>query len=92
MKTKSKFILLFILGLSLVACEQPKTASTAVVEQTVAAVEIPKYSAQAFFETTSYGLVDPAGYAFSPDGKPILMYSDATGVFHAYALPLDGKA
>jgi hypothetical protein len=71
MKTKSKFILLFILGLSLAACDQPKTAGTAVVEETVAAVEIPKYSAQAFFETTSYGLVGPYGHAFSADGKAV---------------------
>lgn len=91
MKTKSIFILLFILGLSLVACEQPKTAGTAEVEQPVAALEIPKYSAQAFFETTSYGLVGPYGKAFSPDGSAVLMHSDATGVFNAYALPLDGS-
>jgi dipeptidyl aminopeptidase/acylaminoacyl peptidase len=52
--------------------------------------EIPRYSAAQFYETTSYGLPDPDGYAFSADGESILIHSDSDGVFNAYALPLDG--
>lgn len=51
---------------------------------------VPKYSARQFFTTTSYGLPDPNSYAFSADGKSILIDSDKDGVFNAYALPLDG--
>jgi dipeptidyl aminopeptidase/acylaminoacyl peptidase len=48
------------------------------------------YTAAQFFETTSYGMASPAGLAFSPDGTSLLISSDATGVFNAYALPIDG--
>lgn len=51
---------------------------------------VTKYTATQFFTTTSYGLPDPDGYAFSADGKSILIDSDKDGVFNAYALPLDG--
>jgi len=49
------------------------------------------YNATQFFNTTSYGLPDPAGYAFSADGKSILIHSDSDGVFNAYALPVSGE-
>lgn len=52
--------------------------------------DLPKYSASQFFATTSYGLPDPDGYAFSADGQSVLIHSDSDGVFNAYALPLDG--
>tara|TARA_R110002167_G_scaffold6962_10_gene32862 strand:+ start:1470 stop:3380 length:1911 start_codon:yes stop_codon:yes gene_type:complete len=48
------------------------------------------YSAAQFYETTSYGMASPAGLAFSPDGRTLLISSDASGVFNAYALPIDG--
>jgi dipeptidyl aminopeptidase/acylaminoacyl peptidase len=50
------------------------------------------YTAAQFFQTTSYGMASPAGLAFSPDGRSLLISSDATGVFNAYALPVDGGA
>jgi len=80
----------FVSGLA--GCEQQKPVSTTETASQVAtvAVEIPKYTAKAFFETTAYGLPGSAGHAFSPDGKSLLMSSDATGVFNVYALPLDG--
>ena len=53
-------------------------------------VEVPEYSARAFFETTSYGMVRSTGYAFSPSGKSLLIASDESGVFNAYELPLTG--
>ena len=52
--------------------------------------EVPRYSAETFFETTSYGLASSAGYAFSPDGSKLLITSDETGVFNVFALPLSG--
>lgn len=50
------------------------------------------YTAAEFFETTSFGLASDAGLAFSPDGQSVLASSDATGVFNAYAIPVDGGA
>ena len=59
-------------------------------------VEMPTpphtYTAAQFYETTSYGLASGSGLAFSPDGQSILISSDATGVFNAYALPVAGGA
>ena len=39
------------------------------------------HSAATFFNTTSYGVAAAAGFAFSPDGKSILITSDQNGVF-----------
>ncbi|GAA0653007.1 S9 family peptidase [Brevundimonas lenta] len=61
---------------------QPETAAPA----------FRTYTAAQFFETTSYGMANPAGLAFSPDGRSLLISSDASGVFNAYALPVDGGA
>jgi len=90
MKSKFHLVLLGIVGIGLVACEQPKSVSSPAPSESAALAQIPKYSAQAFFETTSYGLVGSAAHAFSTDGTAILMSSDATGVFNVYSLPLDG--
>jgi dipeptidyl aminopeptidase/acylaminoacyl peptidase len=48
------------------------------------------YTAAQFFETTSYGMSAAGGHAFSPDGRHVLISSDRSGVFNAYALPLAG--
>jgi dipeptidyl aminopeptidase/acylaminoacyl peptidase len=50
------------------------------------------YTAAQFFQTTSYGLASDTGLAWSPDGQSVLISSDATGVFNAYALPANGGA
>ena len=92
MKALSLPVLLSVIIFGLAACEQPKTVTAPEPVQTPAVVQIPKYSAQVFFETTSYSLSDAAGYAFSPDGNAVLMSSDASGVFNVYSLPLDGNA
>jgi dipeptidyl aminopeptidase/acylaminoacyl peptidase len=53
-------------------------------------IAVPRYSAETFFDTTSYGMASAAGLAFSPDGRSLLIASDQNGVFNAYALPIDG--
>ena len=50
----------------------------------------PTYTAAQFFDTISYGLAYNGAKAFSPDGKSVLIRSDKTGVFNAYALPVAG--
>jgi len=48
------------------------------------------YTAAQFFETTEHWLVGGSGLAFSPDGRWVLMSSDQSGVFNAYAVPVNG--
>lgn len=49
-----------------------------------------RYTAQQFFETTSFGMAAADGIAFSRDGRSLLINSDASGVFNVYALPVAG--
>lgn len=53
-------------------------------------VAFETYSAEAFFQTTSYGLASGAGYAWSSDSSKILAHSDESGVFNAIAISADG--
>ena len=76
-------ILLCGAALTLAACASTGGAS---------APTHPTYSAEAFFETTAFGMASSAGHAFSPDGRSILISSDASGVFNAYALSIEGGA
>jgi dipeptidyl aminopeptidase/acylaminoacyl peptidase len=66
------------------------TAAAQPTERSARAVK--RHSAKAFFETTSYGMASPAGYAFSADGRSLLVSSDKSGVFNAYLLPVAGGA
>jgi dipeptidyl aminopeptidase/acylaminoacyl peptidase len=49
-----------------------------------------RYTAQQFFETTSFGMAAPEGIAFARDGHSLLINSDRSGVFNVYALPVAG--
>ena len=86
-------IVLSITALS--ACEQGKSPVEPAVGTDAgmasAPAVVPKYSAEAFFQTTSYGMVGNAAHAFSADGTALLVSSDQSGVFNAYRLPLDGS-
>ena len=70
----------------------PTIAQSQVGGSRAAAPAHPTYTAAQFFETTSYGIAPGGGLPFSPDGRSILIQSDATGVLNAYALPIDGGA
>ena len=61
------------------------SAGAPMVESSVA-VKTPVYSAEAFFDTTSYRAASSTGFAFSPDGSKILISSDETGVYNAYSV------
>ena len=92
MKNVKLLFVLCLAGLVLAACSERQ----APIEETVAtssggANSVPTYSAEAFFETTSYRLVGASAHAFSADGTSLLISSDANGVFNAYSLPLDGS-
>ena len=47
--------------------------------------EVPSYSIEDFLGNTNY-----RGSSFSPDKSKILVSSDETGVYNAFAIPLDG--
>jgi dipeptidyl aminopeptidase/acylaminoacyl peptidase len=68
----------------------PLAPAVAFAQPAASAVARPTYTAAQFFETTSYGMSSPSGLAWSPDGQSVLISSDATGVFNAYVLPVDG--
>jgi dipeptidyl aminopeptidase/acylaminoacyl peptidase len=50
-----------------------------------AADAAPKYDARTFYETTAF-----SGASFSADERRLLISSDATGVFNAYSVPVEG--
>ncbi len=75
-------VMVLLLGGCGQGAEQQKAA------EPEAAQSGPIYSAQAFFRTTSYRLPGAAGYSFSPDDGKLLVTSDESGVFNAYALDL----
>ena len=79
-------------AVSLMAIAAGGCAHTA-YEEPVAAVEAPAtktYTAEQFFQSTSYSVGSAVGFNFSPDGEHILINSDASGVFNAYLLPVAG--
>ncbi|HBL27053.1 MAG TPA: S9 family peptidase [Acidobacteria bacterium] len=51
------------------------------------APQVPRYTIQQFLTTTLY-----QGGSFSPDGSKLLIASDQTGTFNAFAVPVDGGA
>lgn len=50
------------------------------------AATIAQYDAATFHQTTSFGLASSAGFAWSADDSRVLISSDETGVFNAYAV------
>lgn len=52
---------------------------------------VSKYSAESFFETTSFSAASAAGFAFIPNNNSILLNSDETGVFNAYSVDIASK-
>lgn len=72
-------------------------APPAIEETVVTEVEVvmekaafETYSAEAFFQTTSFGLANGSGFAWSSDDSKILAHSDGSGVFNAIAISGDG--
>lgn len=86
----------FAAALLTTACALPGAALAAgtgageQVRPAPAAAEPIRYTAQQFYETTSFGMAESAGVAFSRDGRSLLINSDKSGVFNAYALPVAG--
>lgn len=63
----------------------------AVSDAVEAVTAFETYSAEAFFQTTSFGLASGAGYPWSADGTRVLAQSDASGVFNAMTIDAEGN-
>jgi len=74
----------------LAACQPADTGTQAAPDETAAAGQtapaVTQYDAATFHQTTSFGLASSAGFAWSADDSRILISSDETGVFNAYAV------
>lgn len=80
----------------LAACQPADTGRQAAPDETAAAGQtapaVTQYDAATFHQTTSFGLASSAGFAWSADDSRILISSDETGVFNAYAVdPASGE-
>lgn len=82
-------------ALALAGCATTTTTETAdstVAPAPASSSQLARYSARDFFETTAFSLAGSGRYAFSPDGRSLLISSDQSGVFNAYSLPVAGGA
>ncbi|MEM8770141.1 MAG: alpha/beta fold hydrolase [Pseudomonadota bacterium] len=89
-----KFGMVAATALIFASCVMDERASDGATKQKQSAqnTDIVTYDAADFFETTSYGMASAAGFAFSPDNADLLISSDRTGIFNAYALSVDDAA
>jgi dipeptidyl aminopeptidase/acylaminoacyl peptidase len=78
------------MGFGLTACQPANQAAPAPAD--APAIMVPQYDAASFFMTTSFSMADSAGHAFAASDGRILISSDETGVFNAYAVdPVSGE-
>lgn len=75
---------LLLASTAVIGCSQNTTEPAAAV--TEATPTFQTYSAEAFFQTTSFSLGSGNGVTFGPDSNDILLTSDETGVLNAYRM------
>jgi len=79
----------FAVTFGLAACQPADEATPATVEAPAPAVV--QYDAATFFMTTSFRMADSTGFAFAASDGRILISSDETGIYNAYAVdPVSG--
>lgn len=88
----SKGTFMALAGCATNAQVSPPTAALppVAIAASPAAPVLARYSAQTFFDTTSFNMAASTGLAFSADGQSLLIGSDQSGVFNAYLLPVAG--
>lgn len=72
------------------ACALPAVGAAQQQPARTAQAQPARYTAQQFYETTSFGMASSEGIAYSRDGRHLLISSDRSGVFNVYALPVGG--
>ncbi|WP_203295126.1 alpha/beta hydrolase family protein [Maricaulis parjimensis] len=70
----------------LTACQPANTASETDQAGSASETIVTRYDAATFHETTSFSMASSSGFAWSADDSRILISSDETGVFNAYAV------
>ncbi|MBF7073593.1 S9 family peptidase [Glaciecola sp. MH2013] len=79
-------------ALVLFACSDTKSVGEkAISETSTQSKQHSQYSAKTFYQTTSYGLANGNGFAYSPDNSKILAESDASGVYNVITITPDGS-
>ena len=86
-KTRNAILFIGLSSLALGGALAQATPQSALSTEIASPV---RYSAKTFYDTTSFGLASATGHAFSSDGRSVLVSSDQSGVFNAYALPVGG--
>ncbi|GGE35112.1 peptidase S9 [Marinicauda pacifica] len=79
-------LVLGLAGLALTACDAPGTATGGDNAAATGRDTAEAHSAEVFFNTTSFGMASSSGHAFSSETGQLLISSDETGVFNAFAL------
>ncbi|MEE9245348.1 MAG: S9 family peptidase, partial [Gemmatimonadota bacterium] len=74
---------LALLALAILAACQP--ADRGAEPAAEPAGDVPEYTIEQFLETISV-----FGSSFSPDARQVLVSSNESGIFNAYAIPVDG--
>lgn len=78
--------------LALASCTPAEQAGSTNTASEAEATSVAQYDAATFHETTSFGMASGGGHAFSSTDGRILISSDETGVFNAYAVdPATGE-
>ncbi len=70
----------------LAACQPAETGTQTAATDTASETSVTQYDAATFHETTSFSMAASSGLAWSADDSRILISSDETGVFNAYAV------
>ncbi|MEM6724997.1 MAG: S9 family peptidase, partial [Bacteroidota bacterium] len=73
-------ILIWLLPIFFVSCQSPTQKEVSSTK------DVKQYTIEQFYQNTNYG-----GGSFSPDGTKLLVSSNATGIYNAVALPVDGS-
>ena len=82
------FSFMLAVVLNIQSCSpNPSTQDKSVSSDTLKNPEFQTYSAEDFYKTTTV-----FGSSINYDGTKVLVSNDATGIFNAYAIPLDGSA
>jgi dipeptidyl aminopeptidase/acylaminoacyl peptidase len=84
----------FLMGLSLVGygCGQPPAEIETTANEGNSSAYRDAYDAATFHQTTSFGMSAVGGHSFSSDSDQILISSDESGVFNAYAVDTETGA
>jgi dipeptidyl aminopeptidase/acylaminoacyl peptidase len=98
-------IIAALVSLLLVACgdstDTEKSTKTKIADIEINASEaslkgegaglVKRYSAEEFFQTTSFSSASHTGFAYAPDNTSLMINSDETGVFNAYSVDIATK-